>query len=86
MAQCVAAPAASSMRCLKPSSLSQLRRSAASAVSSRRSMAVAASGSGTGSYSGAGIAPPAKGHHFLHIDDFSKEQLSEWMGGWVGNG
>ncbi len=27
------------------------------------------------SYSGAGIAPPEKGHHFLHIDDFSKDEL-----------
>ena len=27
------------------------------------------------SYTGRGIAPPEKGHHFLHIDDFSKEQL-----------
>ena len=26
-------------------------------------------------YTGRGIAPPDAGHHFLHIDDFSKEQL-----------
>ena len=26
-------------------------------------------------YTGRGIAPPDTGHHFLHIDDFSKEQL-----------
>lgn len=28
-----------------------------------------------GSYTGAGVAPPARGNHFLHIDDFSKDQL-----------
>lgn len=26
-------------------------------------------------YTGKDISPPAKGHHFLHIDDFSREQL-----------
>ena len=26
-------------------------------------------------YSGKGISGPEKGHHFLHIDDFSKEEL-----------
>lgn len=26
-------------------------------------------------YSGKGIAPPERGHHFLHIDDFSKDEL-----------
>lgn len=29
----------------------------------------------TKTYSGVGVDPPAKGHHFLHIDDFSKEEL-----------
>jgi hypothetical protein len=29
----------------------------------------------TQTYSSAGIKPPGKGHHFLHIDDFSKEEL-----------
>lgn len=28
-----------------------------------------------GSYSGKGVAPPEKGHHFLHIDDFSTDEL-----------
>lgn len=27
------------------------------------------------SWDGTTVAPPAKGHHFLHIDDFSKEEL-----------
>jgi ornithine carbamoyltransferase len=27
------------------------------------------------SYSGKGVAPPAQGHHFLHIDDFSTDEL-----------
>lgn len=27
------------------------------------------------SWSGEGVSPPAKGSHFLHIDDFSKEEL-----------
>ncbi len=26
-------------------------------------------------YSGKGVAPPAKGHHFLHIDDFSTDEI-----------
>ena len=27
------------------------------------------------SWDGTTVAPPAKGHHFLHIDDFSKDEL-----------
>lgn len=27
------------------------------------------------SWSGSGVNPPQKGHHFLHIDDFSREEL-----------
>ena len=26
-------------------------------------------------YSGKGVSPPAKGHHFLHIDDFSTDEI-----------
>lgn len=29
----------------------------------------------SGNWSGVDVAPPSKGHHFLHIDDFSKEEL-----------
>ncbi len=27
------------------------------------------------SYSGKSVAPPDKGHHFLHIDDFSTDEI-----------
>ena len=27
------------------------------------------------SWTGVGVSPPSKGHHFLHIDDFSKDEL-----------
>jgi ornithine carbamoyltransferase len=27
------------------------------------------------SWDGTTVSPPSKGHHFLHIDDFSKDQL-----------
>ena len=33
----------------------------------------------THTYTGRGVAPPAKGHHFLHIDDFSKEELQAML-------
>ena len=33
----------------------------------------------TQTYTGKGVAPPAKGHHFLHIDDFSKEELQAML-------
>ena len=29
----------------------------------------------TQTYTGKGVAPPKKGHHFLHIDDFSRDEL-----------
>lgn len=29
----------------------------------------------TGTYTGQGISAPEKGHHFLHIDDFSRDEL-----------
>lgn len=32
-----------------------------------------------GYYTAADIAPPARGHHFLHIDDFSQEQLEAML-------
>ena len=42
----------------------------------RRTVAVvAAANPASGSYSASSVAPPAKGHHFLHIDDFSKDEL-----------
>ena len=31
------------------------------------------------SYTGTNTAPPKRGHHFLHIDDFSKEELSAML-------
>lgn len=34
-----------------------------------------AAGAPPGSWDGTKIALPNKGHHFLHIDDFSKEEL-----------
>lgn len=30
-------------------------------------------------YTADSVAPPARGHHFLHIDDFSKEQLEAML-------
>ena len=33
----------------------------------------------TQTFTGKGVAPPAKGHHFLHIDDFSKEELQAML-------
>jgi len=30
---------------------------------------------GSQSWTGVGVTAPAKGHHFLHIDDFSTDQL-----------
>ncbi|KAK9909445.1 hypothetical protein WJX75_002367 [Coccomyxa subellipsoidea] len=53
-------------RCTSGRPTRQLRRAAtrASAVLEK-----------TKTYSGVGVDPPAKGHHFLHIDDFSKEEL-----------
>lgn len=36
--------------------------------------------SGLTTFSGRDVAPPSKGkHHFLHIDDFSKEELSAML-------
>ena len=34
---------------------------------------------GTNTYTGAGISGPATGSHFLHIDDYSKEELWEML-------
>ena len=33
----------------------------------------------TATFTGKGVSPPRKGHHFLHIDDFSKEELSAML-------
>lgn len=81
MAAIACAVPAVSMRCFRPSSVQQLisaRRTAAATIggnsSSRRGLVVAAAG---GTYSGKDVNPPAKGHHFLHIDDFSREELRE---------
>lgn len=30
-------------------------------------------------YTSESVAPPARGHHFLHIDDFTKEQLEAML-------
>ena len=73
--------ATSALRCLKPSSVQQLasatrRASACSSQRGRRYGAATAS-SDNGSYTGTGVSPPAKGHHFLHIDDFSRDQLGQ---------
>ena len=73
--------ATSAMRCLKPSSVQQLasatrRASACSSQRGRRHGAATAS-SDNGSYTGTGVSPPTKGHHFLHIDDFSRDQLGQ---------
>lgn len=68
-------PTGTAMRCLKPSSVQQLmgrRAGAAAAVGQRRH---AAQVTASALYSGKDISPPAKGHHFLHIDDFSRDQL-----------
>ena len=32
-----------------------------------------------GTYSGKNISPPAVGHHFLHIDDFSTDEIREML-------
>ncbi|KAL4420102.1 hypothetical protein ABPG77_000583 [Micractinium sp. CCAP 211/92] len=67
---------ASSMRCFRPGGVQQLmaarRAAAATAGSGRRGLAVSAA---AGTYSGKEVNPPAKGNHFLHIDDFSREEL-----------
>ena len=42
-------------------------------------MAAAAVEQKTKSYSGKGVRPPAQGKHFLHIDDFSKEELWDML-------
>jgi hypothetical protein len=59
--------------CLKPSLARQLKAGAgcrrlARSVVSRVTF-------NSSSYDGTKVAPPANGHHFLHIDDFSKDQL-----------
>lgn len=74
-------PTGTAMRCLKPSSVQQLmgRRSGAAAVAGQRRHAAQVTAAAY--YSGKDISPPAKGHHFLHIDDFSREQLREWRRG-----
>ncbi|EFN58131.1 hypothetical protein CHLNCDRAFT_48133 [Chlorella variabilis] len=63
------------MRCVKPSSVQQLRRAASSVGLGRRGVATASVAVDHGSYTGVGVSPPAKGHHFLHIDDFDRDQL-----------
>ena len=74
-------PTGTAMRCLKPSSVQQLmgRRSGAVAAAGQRRHAAQVTAAAY--YSGKDISPPAKGHHFLHIDDFSREQLREWHWG-----
>lgn len=56
---------ASTMRCVKPSSVQQLRRAASSVGLGRRGVATASVAVDHGSYTGVGVSPPAKGHHFL---------------------
>ena len=34
----------------------------------------------TATYSGKAVAPPAKGKHFLHLDDFTKDELLDMLG------
>lgn len=42
-------------------------------------MAAAAVEQKTKTYTGKGVRPPKVGKHFLHIDDFSKEELWEML-------
>ncbi len=42
-------------------------------------MAAAAVEQKVKTYTGKGIRPPKHGEHFLHIDDFSKEELWEML-------
>lgn len=64
---------ASSQAPMKHSFVSKL---ASKANSHRKSFAVMASAAAPSkSWDGRIVTPPAKGHHFLHIDDFSREEL-----------
>lgn len=72
--QLAAAPVCSMQR-ISPG-VRQLAAKGRQALGPRRAASTVAAASGT--YDGTKVSPPAKGHHFLHIDDFSKEQLSEW--------
>ena len=40
-----------------------------------RSLAAMTTDASSKSWSGNGVSLPTKGHHFLHIDDFSKDEL-----------
>ena len=42
-------------------------------------MAAAAVEQKTNTYTGQGIRPPKVGKHFLHIDDFTKEELWQML-------
>lgn len=42
---------------------------------SRRSPVTMSVASASKTWDGTVVAPPSKGHHFLHIDDFSREEL-----------
>ena len=42
-------------------------------------MAAAAVEQKTKTYTGKGVRPPKVGKHFLHIDDFSKEELWQML-------
>lgn len=49
-------------------------------VSPPRASATLTNGTPASNYFTSGsVAPPARGHHFLHIDDFSKEQLEAML-------
>lgn len=43
------------------------------------STSAASSAAAAGLYSAEGIKPPNKGKHFLHLDDFSKEELQNML-------
>ena len=66
----------------KPSSPSKLLDRRCSFQPSRRlpnTLTTCSAQTLTPSYTGTRTAPPKGGHHFLHIDDFSKEQLSAML-------
>ena len=79
------------MQCVAPTTTNAAagtRRAAASscrigssqrARRSRRVVVAAAGVEVASSYSGASISPPAAGRHFLHLDDFSKDELLDML-------
>lgn len=63
------------MVCLKPSLARRLTDTCRSGRARFSTRVACVAAPQAPSYTGTTLAPPKQGHHFLHIDDFSKEQL-----------